>query len=278
MTPYRGRFAPTPSGPLHFGSLVTALASWLDARAAGGVWLVRIDDLDPPREVPGAADTILRQLARHGLEWDESVRYQSRRGDAYAEAVEALVCDGLAFRCPLSRRQLQALGNRHPGPAVATADPDSAVRLCIPAHPVRFEDRFRGMVTFDLAEEGPFVIRRRDGFYAYQLACALDDADDGITDVVRGVDLLASTARQLVVLEALGRPAPRYAHLPLVQDDQGRKLSKSAGSAALPDAPVTSLAAAIRWLGGTPCGDTVTALLDGALAWWRAGAPGLRRH
>lgn len=273
---YRGRFAPTPSGPLHFGSLVTAVASWLDARAAGGVWLLRIDDLDPPREVPGAADRILHQLECHGLEWDERVRYQSQRNEAYASAVDHLLASGHAFRCRMTRKELQALDNRHPGPSVATSDPDSAVRAIVPDHLVHFHDRFQSACTFDLRQEGPFVIQRRDGLFGYQLACALDDADDRITHVVRGVDLLASTARQVLVLDYLGRDMPVYGHLPLVTDKEGRKLSKSAGSAALPDAPEDNLVRALRWLGAPASQGPVREQLDAALEWWRNSSSGLR--
>lgn len=275
---YRGRFAPTPSGPLHFGSLVTALASWLDARAQSGIWLVRIDDLDPPREVPGAADTILRQLAAHGLHWDSAVRYQSRRQEAYASAVARLLDQGDAFYCRLSRSELEALGQRHPGPAVAVNDPQAAVRLAVPDHLTTFHDRFCGRCRFDLRQEGAFVIRRRDGLYAYQLACAVDDSDDGITDVVRGADLLDSTARQLLVLERLGKTPPSYGHLPLVRDGLGRKLAKSAGSAAI-DArhSADNLRRAMAWLGGPAVEGNVEAVLAEGLAWWKSEARGRRR-
>lgn len=276
---YRGRFAPTPSGPLHFGSLVVALASWLDARAQEGVWLVRIDDIDPPREQPGAADQILRQLDACGLHWDNSVRYQSQRHDAYEAAVQQLLNQGDAFYCQLSRTDLAALGHRHPGISAATDDArDSAVRLTVPAQPLCFNDRWRGEYCLDLQDAGgAFVIRRRDGLYAYQLACALDDADDRITDVVRGVDLIDSTPRQLRVLDALARPAPRYGHLPLVLAANGEKLAKSSGSEAIEIGQAErALAQALRWLGGPSIEGSVDDCLQAGLAWWRSGATGLR--
>jgi glutamyl-Q tRNA(Asp) synthetase len=232
---YRGRFAPTPSGPLHLGSLVMALASWLDARRQQGEWLLRIDDIDPPREQPGAADRILQQLDAFALHWDGPVYYQSRRHQAYEAAVQQLLATGDAFYCQLSRRELDAMGNLHPGRSVAVQWPaDAAVRLAVPTEAVCFDDRFQGRQCLDLnRHEGAFVIRRRDGLYAYQLACALDDADLAITDVVRGVDLLDSTPRQIHVLDCLGRAAPRYGHLPVVLGADGHKLSKSSGAAAI---------------------------------------------
>lgn len=236
MTPaYCGRFAPTPSGPLHRGSLLTAVASYLDARQAQGQWQVRIEDLDPPREVAGAADTILRQLEDHGLTWDGAVQYQHDRHDAYQTALEQLRDQGMAFYCQLSRRQLSEQGGRHPGPVAAVPPgPDRAVRLAVSETPVSFDDLLQGPQQARLSEDdGAFVIRRRDGFYAYQLACALDDADSGITHVLRGIDLLDSTFRQLWVMDCLGRARPRYGHLPVLVDDDGEKLSKSAGAAAL---------------------------------------------
>lgn len=271
---YRGRFAPTPSGPLHFGSLVMAVASWLDARHHGGEWLVRIDDIDPPREQPGAADTILRQLEAFSLNWDGPVHYQRHRQDAYEQAVQTLLRQGDAFYCPLSRRQLDALGQRHPGASVAVSSAnDTAVRLTVPTTPICIDDRFQGRRCWQLdQEDGAFVIRRRDGLYAYQLACALDDADLGISDVVRGIDLLDSTPRQVHVLDRLGRQAPRYGHLPVVMGNDGNKLSKSSGAMA-----VTSnnsgqlLSDALAHLGIQLPPDRPAALLRAALPLWPHG-------
>ena len=265
----RGRFAPSPTGPLHLGSLVTALASWLDMRSRNGEWLVRIDDIDPPREVPGAADTILRQLEVHGLEYDGSPRYQSRHGEAFSAAVEELLAAGHAFHCSLSRRQLAGYGGVHPGPAVAVPPgPDRAIRLCVPREPVQFHDELQGPVSVALDAEGPFVIRRRDGLFAYQLASALDEVLLGITDVMRGTDLLESTARQLHVLHSLGHEGPRWAHLPIVVDTQGHKLSKSEGAAALdPENPAANLARALTCLGVPPPQALQEAPVDALLQW-----------
>ncbi len=227
---YTGRFAPSPTGALHIGSLTCALASYLDARAAGGRWLVRIEDLDPPREQAGAADSILRMLESHGLVWDGDVVYQSQRHALYEDALQQLARDGHAFRCTLSRTQLDAFGGRHPGRAASMSpvnDEPSAWRLDVPHHDITFTDRIRGLQTFNLMQsEGPFVIRRRDGHYAYQLAVTVDDHAQGITDVVRGSDLLDSTPRQLLLQQHLGYASPRYAHIPVLADAQGSKLSK----------------------------------------------------
>ncbi|ASK35184.1 tRNA glutamyl-Q(34) synthetase GluQRS [Alcanivorax sp. N3-2A] len=270
--PYVGRFAPTPSGPLHFGSLVTALASWLDARYYGGTWLLRVDDLDPPRQQAGAAERILRQLEAFGLEWDGQPVYQSQRSAAYQAAVERLLAHGSAFYCSLSRKQLAALGDLHPGPAVAEPPgPDLAIRLAVPDRERCLQDRLQGRVCANLGREGgAFVIRRRDGLYAYQLACALDDADQGITDVVRGSDLLASTLRQLWVLQCLGAPAPNYSHLPVVMDPAGGKMSKSAGAAALDiKRPGITLFAALACVGLEPAPAMSGASVSEQLAWAR---------
>lgn len=273
---YRGRFAPTPSGPLHFGSLVAALASWLEARHAGGEWLVRVDDLDPPREVPGAADTILRQLETFGLYWDGPVRYQSQRHSAYQHAVETLLNSGHAFHCRLTRKQLAALNHNHPGisAAVSAAD-DTAIRLQVPDRALTYQDGIQGTISNNLHHDGgAFVIRRRDGLFGYQLACALDDADDGITHVLRGADLLDSTLRQRWLLECLGRPAPDYAHLPVVTDGRDLKLSKSAGSEALNPALTSQLlTAALRCMGLQPPSDLQGASPAALLAWGTAHYP-----
>ena len=265
---YRGRFAPTPSGPLHFGSLVMALASWLDARRHQGEWLLRIDDIDPPREQPGAADSILQQLDAFALHWDGPVHYQSQRHQAYEAAVQQLLATGDAFYCQLSRRELDAMGNLHPGRSAAIrSTADAAVRLAVPTEPVCFDDRFQGRQCLDLnRQEGAFVIRRRDGLYAYQLACALDDADLAITDVVRGMDLLDSTPRQIHVLDCLGRTAPRYGHLPVVLGTDGHKLSKSSGAAAIEDGQTPqTLKLALSHLGIEVDADKPERMLDAAL-------------
>ncbi len=254
-SPYRGRFAPSPTGPLHFGSLLAALGSWLMARHAGGAWLVRIEDIDPPREVPGAADDQLRTLERFGLVPDEPVLRQGERDAAYRAALERLLAGDDAFQCHCSRSDLAGSGGVHRACVADARRPDPAVRLRVPDGTViTFDDGVQGAMTQDVAREvGDFVLRRADGPWAYQLAVVVDDAAQGITEVVRGADLLDSTARQIVLQRRLGLPTPRYAHLPMVVDVDGHKLSKS--SAALPvddDDPLPALRAAWRALGQSP--------------------------
>lgn len=252
---YRGRFAPSPTGPLHLGSLVAALGSWLHARRAGGQWLVRIEDLDPPREVPGAARGQHLALERFGLVPDAVPWVQSTRGAAYAAAMDNLLAAGHAFECHCSRSDLAAAGGIHRR-CVGRPRPgrSPAVRLRVPDARLGFQDRIQGEFSQDLGREvGDFVIRRADGFWAYQLAVVVDDAAQAISDVVRGADLLDSTPRQIHLQRCLGLPTPGYAHLPLVLDEQGRKLGKSL--AALPvDAhePMPALHAAWCFLGQDP--------------------------
>ncbi len=254
-TPYRGRFAPSPTGPLHFGSLVAALGSWLFARRARGEWLVRVEDLDPPREVAGAALAQLRTLAAFGLQGDGPVEYQSRRGGLYAEALERLLASGDAFACHCSRSALAAGDGIHHACLPGATRPDPAIRLRVPEGTViAFGDAVRGTFRQDVSGEvGDFVLRRADGPWAYQLAVVVDDAAQGITEVVRGADLLDSTPRQILLQQRLGLPTPRYAHLPLVLDDDGRKLSKSLAALPLDDAdPLPALRAAWSVLGQDP--------------------------
>ncbi len=253
--PYRGRFAPSPTGPLHFGSLLAAFGSWLLARRAGGAWLVRIEDLDPPREVPGAADGQLRALAAFGLVSDAPVVRQSERHALYEAALARLLEAGLAFECHCSRAALAGEGGIHRGCVPGARRPDPAIRLRVPdGTGVAFDDLVQGPQRQDVGRDaGDFVLRRADGLWAYQLAVVVDDAAQGITDVVRGADLLDSTPRQIHLQRLLGLPTPRHAHLPLVLDPAGRKLSKS--DAALPvdpDDPLPALCAAWRALGQEP--------------------------
>ncbi len=270
MIPYRGRFAPTPSGPLHFGSLVAAVGSYLDARAHAGQWLVRIEDLDPPRSRPGAAGQILAELEAYGLEWDGPVLQQSLRFDVYAEAIDQLTRSNCLRECYCSRSALARLPENqsrstgtgeelfHPAECLAvhgTQSPGHALRLRVPAGVIDFDDRSLGPQSIDVtATVGDFVLRRRDGLYAYQLAVVVDDAAQGISDVVRGCDLLSSTARQVLLQRALGLPSVRYLHLPLAVDDRGLKLSKSGAAAAIGERGRTAgqLVAVLEFLGQSP--------------------------
>lgn len=252
-----GRFAPTPSGPLHLGSLATAAASWLHARRRGGRWLVRVDDIDPDREVAGATGAILTGLARCGLAADAPPVHQARRGSLYGRALEQLRTAGHVFPCWCSRSELRAAQAAHRdgrclhGPVPGRAP---ALRLRVPPGVTRFHDLVRGPVAQDVrAEVGDFTLRRADGCWSYHLACAVDEAALGVTEVVRGDDLLASTPRQLLLLQLLGLPAPRYAHLPLMRDACGGKLGKSTGAAPIDlRQPAAALRSALVHLGCVP--------------------------
>jgi glutamyl-Q tRNA(Asp) synthetase len=253
MSLYRGRFAPSPTGRLHFGSLTAALGSWLFARAAGGRWIVRMEDIDPPREVPGADADILRTLSAFGLESDETPVYQSRRAEAYAEAFARLKSAGHVYACWCSRSDLAPFEGIHPPHCVASPESmrEPAWRLRVPAREIGFDDAIQGTVRQNLRSDvGDFALLRADGWYAYQLAVVVDDAAQGVTDIVRGADLVDSTPRQMLLQELLGLPRPRYAHLPLALDDQGRKLSKQERSLAVDGAdPLPALRASLAFLG-----------------------------
>ena len=252
---HRGRFAPSPTGPLHAGSMLAALGSWLLARQAGGEWLLRIEDIDPPREVAGAASDQLRTLAAFGLHHDGEIARQSRRGHLYRDALDRLLMRGQAFECHCSRSELAASGGLH-RQCVATAPrADPAIRLRVAdGCEIAFEDAVHGRIVQRVGRDvGDFVLLRADGLWAYQLAVVVDDAEQGITDVVRGADLLDSTPRQILLQRALGLPTPRHAHLPLLLGDDGRKLSKS--DAALPvdtADPLATLRALWHCLGQAP--------------------------
>jgi glutamyl-Q tRNA(Asp) synthetase len=250
---YRGRFAPSPTGQLHFGSLVAAVGSWLYARHAGGQWLVRMEDIDPPREVAGAAAGILAALPAFGLLADAPPLFQSQRIAAYDVAFEQLRAAGQLFPCWCSRSELAAGGGLHrDGQCIAAADPERppAWRLRVPDVEVDFDDALRGPQHENLRESvGDFVIRRAEGFYSYQLACVVDDAFQGVTEVVRGSDLLDSTARQVWLQRCLGLPTPAYRHLPLVIGADGRKLSKSEQASPVdPANPLPALRQALTFL------------------------------
>ncbi|HSH47311.1 MAG TPA: tRNA glutamyl-Q(34) synthetase GluQRS [Halomonas sp.] len=274
MNAYRGRFAPTPSGPLHFGSLTAALASFLDARQAGGHWALRIEDIDPPRCPPGSADIIRRQLEAFGLCWDGPVRYQHRRHHAYRHALERLIDMGLAYPCSCSRRQWQdhavypgwcREGVCEPGKPLAWR-----LRSDLGLRPVVWEDRLFGACRFEPAELGDTVLKRKDGLWAYQLAVVVDDADQAISDVVRGADLLDNTPWQRQLQHALGLPVPRYLHLPLMLGNDGHKLSKQNLAPALPTTETEArplLFRALTALDQAPPAELATAAVDEQLAW-----------
>ena len=268
-----GRFAPSPSGPLHFGSLVAALASWLDARAAGGRWLVRIEDLDAPREQPGAAAEILRALERLGLAWDGPVEYQSRRQQRYRNALEKLAPH--TYWCGCSRREIadSSLGlasdgaRIYPGTCRGGLGPGKrprALRVRSREEEICFDDRVQGRLCQNLAREvGDFLLQRADGPFAYQLAVVVDDADQGVSDVVRGADLLDSTARQIHLQRLLDVPTPRYLHVPVVLNAAGEKLSKQTGARALDlSRPQGELRKALAHLGQPETDSLAEALRD----------------
>ena len=266
----RGRFAPSPTGPLHFGSLVAAVGSYLSARAQGGEWLVRMEDLDPPREVKGAADDILRTLEAYGFEWNGAVLYQSRRRDAYENAIDILAQQGALYPCGCTRKEIADSsvhgieGPIYPGTCragLAAGRSARALRVRTDQALIEFEDRVQGRQQSSLARDvGDFVVRRADGFFAYQLAVVVDDAEQGITDVVRGADLLPSTARQIHLQHLLGAPTPGYLHVPAVLNDQGDKLSKQTLATPLPHGdPVSLLWQALTFLGQSPLPEWCTA-------------------
>jgi glutamyl-Q tRNA(Asp) synthetase len=251
---YRGRFAPSPTGALHFGSLVAAFASWLRARTAGGAWLVRVEDLDPPREVPGAAEHQLQTLRAFGLESDEPVARQSGRAELYLRALQPLLDAGLAFECRCSRSDVASQGGVHRACVAGAAGRPAAIRARVPDIDVGFVDLLQGAQSQALAREvGDFVLWRVEGFASYQLAVVVDDAAQRISEVVRGCDLLDSTPRQLWLQRALGFASPAYLHVPLALDHEGRKLSKSLAALPIDDAdPLPALRAAWAFLGQAP--------------------------
>ena len=225
------RFAPSPTGPLHLGSLLAAAGSYLDARADGARWLVRIEDLDTQRVVPGCADEMLRTLEAFGFEWDGEVLFQSTRRSAYREALAALAAAGRTYPCSCSRKDLAVEDEAAGYPGTCRAGPTrsgpTAMRFRVSDTPIHFDDLFQGVQHFDLATCGDVVVERRDRLASYQLAVVVDDAFQGITRVVRGADLLSSTPWQIELQQALSLPQPIYGHLPLLLEPDGAKLSKS---------------------------------------------------
>ncbi len=263
MNQYRGRYAPSPTGPLHFGSLVAAVGSYLEAKSRGGAWLLRMEDLDPPREQPGAAERILRTLEACGMGWDGDVMYQSKRSAAYRAALARLEAQDMVYSCACTRREIadSALGPDgaliYPGTCrdgLAPGKTPRATRVRVDHDTIEFEDSVQGKVRQDLAAEvGDFVLLRADGLYAYQLAAVVDDAEQGITDVVRGADLLDSTPRQIYLQRLLGLRIPRYLHLPAAVNAAGEKLSKQTRAAPVDERdPVPALAQVMEFLGQAP--------------------------
>jgi glutamyl-Q tRNA(Asp) synthetase len=279
-----GRFAPSPTGPLHFGSLVAAVGSYLFARHSGGRWLLRIDDLDTPRVVPGVADDMLRTLERLGFWWDGEVVWQSQRLDVYREAVDRLVRQGSAYSCGCSRAEIVRIASAphgdggliYPGlcrEGLPNGKAARAIRVRVPDEVIAFRDAVMGVYRQNPAAEcGDFVVQRADGPFAYHLAAVVDDAGAGVNQVVRGADLLDSTPRQILLQRLLGHPTPGYAHLPLVTNPDGSKLSKRDNAVSLAAGPDSAgsggalLLAALRFLGqsppffpeNAPCGEILT--------------------
>ena len=286
--PYVGRFAPTPSGPLHFGSLVAALGSALEARCRRGRWLVRIEDVDTPRTVPGVAGAMLATLERFGFEWDGEVLWQSRRAEIYASALEQLKAGGHVFPCACSRRELAEVPDsalardgslRYPGTCRDGLPPGAKPRAwrVRAGGVIRFEDAIQGKQEEELSRDvGDYVVFRADGVFAYQLAVVVDDAEQGVTHVVRGADLLGSTARQIHLQTLLGLPAPAYAHLPVATNADGEKLSKQTLAQAIDESfPPSMLIAALDFLGQAPPdglkGASVKEVWAWALGHWEMG-------
>jgi len=269
---YIGRFAPSPTGPLHFGSLVTALASYLDARANGGKWLVRVEDLDPPREVTGSSTLILEQLQAFGMDWDGDVLYQSSRLSAYERILEQLENRKVCFNCDCSRQRVSGLKGIYDGRCRSrglTSTSGLAIRLKIKPETVRFTDGIQGDYAQNLEREvGDFILRRKGGLFAYQLAVVADDATQEITHIVRGYDLLSSTPRQIYLQQLLDLPTPSYAHIPIIVNALGQKLSKQhfAEPIDLENAP-SLLVSALQFLGMTPPSSLIGAAPASLMAW-----------
>ncbi|MDH5228944.1 MAG: tRNA glutamyl-Q(34) synthetase GluQRS [Gammaproteobacteria bacterium] len=240
---YRGRFAPSPTGPLHLGSLLAAVGSYLQAKRQHGLWLLRMEDIDPPREIAGAADDILRTLEAYGLYWDESVLYQSTRSDAYEQVLQQLKQDELLYACECSRKQISQIAQRgvngyiYPGTCrhKIISPNHHAWRLIVENKTVKFNDAMAGLIHHKLTDEsGDVVLKRADGLYAYQLAVVVDDIFQNISEVVRGNDLLMQTPVQLQLMYYLNASPPNYVHLPIIVNTLGQKLSKQTGALALP--------------------------------------------
>ncbi|MBY4678290.1 tRNA glutamyl-Q(34) synthetase GluQRS [Marinobacterium arenosum] len=277
---YIGRFAPSPTGLLHFGSLLAALASYLDARARQGRWLLRIEDLDPPREHPGARIVIPQTLERFGLHWDGPISYQSDRLHHYQQALEQLLEQQSAYRCDCSRSAIQKRTGSNLYDRYCLLQPpheqqQCAIRVHVDSRSLAFDDQIQGPQQYRLDQDsGDFVIRRKDGLFAYQLAVVVDDYLQGISHVVRGCDLLDETPKQIRLQRLLGYPQPHYCHIPVASNAAGQKLSKQTFAAPLDDQqPVPQLLAALRFLGQRPDSTLTDARAEELLSWavenWR---------
>jgi len=268
---YRGRFAPSPSGLLHFGSLIAALASYLDAKHHNGTWLVRIDDIDPPREQQGASTAILKTLDAFGLHWDEQVIYQSQQTQLYNQVLSDLAQQNLTYNCQCTRAQIKTLGGIYQGTCktLNLSNTNNAVRLINQVAISQFSDLIQGQVNCDinLAKED-FILKRKDGLFAYQLAVVVDDIEQNITHVIRGCDLLEPTARQLSFFNILKQPPPQYGHIPIAVTTQGFKLSKQNKAPAIDNNhPQPALIAALTFLGQQTEKDMVNARVEEIVNW-----------
>ena len=278
-SPYRGRFAPSPPGPLHFGSLATATASYLQARCANGEWLLRVEDIDPPREIAGATQQILATLRAHGFQWSGQSRYQSLNLDRFEAVVETLLARDQAFRCTCSRRQVRdsgrigRIGPVYPGTCRAKRPRDSGkpqtIRLRTTPQTVSFDDQLHGNIQSAVADEiGDFVIRRMDGLIAYALAVVIDDHDQGVTEVVRGDDLLDFTPAQIYLQQVLGLETPAYMHVPVALNAAGEKLSKQTGASPVDDSkPADNLFRCLEFLGQKPPASLCTGSVADIWTW-----------
>ncbi|OED45019.1 tRNA glutamyl-Q(34) synthetase GluQRS [Endozoicomonas sp. (ex Bugula neritina AB1)] len=269
--PYVGRFAPSPTGPLHFGSLVAALASYLDARSCNGHWLVRMEDIDPPREQHDAAKKILKALEAYGLQWDDKVLYQSQRNDAYHDAIEQLKRYKAIYPCTCSRKALQPHHGIYPGLCrTKTEQPvhPFAWRLNCHDKTIKFDDQIQGQQCFDMKALGDFIVQRKEKLYAYQLAVCVDDAFQKVTHVVRGHDLIDSTPRQICLQSIMEISSPVYAHIPVIIQDNGDKLSKQNFAPELPlSEPRPLLLKALQALGQQPPLDLQNNSVDDMIRW-----------
>lgn len=277
---YVGRFAPSPTGPLHFGSLVAALASYLDAKSCAGRWLVRVEDIDPPREIPGARDAILNALVAHGLDWDGEILLQSQRTAHYKAALAELSAQRHTYACSCSRQRLRSLPNGYDGQCLSqppTSRTPAAIKLKSRSFSYQFEDLIQGRQSQLLhAPQDDFVLWRKDGLVAYQLAVVVDDLAQGVNHVVRGSDLLDSTVRQALLLRLMGAEPPAYGHLPVASKQDGQKLSKQNHAAALDNsAAAANLVRALQFLGQAPPEHLLQGSVQAILRWgcehWHRG-------